>query len=88
MSGTGGTAGRTADKSARGKVRDWLTPGRTVVLVLTVLALIFIFENTRKVKIRLLVPQVTMPLWGALLITFAIGLLAGLYVGRTRRRRR
>jgi uncharacterized integral membrane protein len=69
-------------------VRDWLTPGRTAVLVLTALALVFIFENTRKVKIRLIVPQITMPLWGALLITFVVGLLAGLYTGRARRRRR
>jgi uncharacterized integral membrane protein len=71
--------------SGRGP-RDWLTPGRTVVLVLGVLALVFIFENTRDVRIRLLIPEVTMPLWLALLITFVIGWLCGRFLGGSRRR--
>ncbi|WP_433893589.1 DUF1049 domain-containing protein [Streptomyces sp. CA-111067] len=63
-----------------------LTPARIVVAVLGVLALVFIFENTRRIKIRLLIPEVTMPLWAALLLTFLIGGLCGLFARRSRRR--
>ena len=65
-----------------------MTVGRVTVLVLAVLALIFIFENTGDVRIRVLIPVVTMPLWGALLITFVAGGLCGMYAGYARRRRR
>ncbi|MEW2044715.1 DUF1049 domain-containing protein [Streptomyces sp. NPDC005476] len=86
-SGSGGKSGakgggKGAEKSgARGGA---LTPGRIVVLTLAVLALIFIFENTRATKIRLLVPEVTMPLWMALLATAIIGALCGAYARRRR----
>lgn len=62
-----------------------LTPARITVLLLAVLALIFIFENTRATKIRLLIPEVTMPLWMALLGTAVIGALCGWYFMRRRR---
>ena len=58
---------------------------RVAVAVLAVLALIFIFENTRSTKIRLLIPEVTMPLWMALLATAVIGALCGAYFMRRRR---
>ncbi|MEV8296496.1 hypothetical protein ACFVLG_06380 [Streptomyces rochei] len=44
--------------------------------LITAIALIFIFENRSSVEIRLLIPMVTMPLWGALLIAWALGILA------------
>jgi uncharacterized integral membrane protein len=73
----------SSDKPAGSRsFRDVMTPGRIVVLVLTVLALIFIFENTHKVRIRVIVPEVTMRLWAALLITFVIGVLSGVYLRR------
>jgi uncharacterized integral membrane protein len=62
-----------------------MTPARITVLVLAALALIFIFENTRETEIRLLIPEVTMPLWVALLSTGVIGALCGAYfMGRRR----
>jgi uncharacterized integral membrane protein len=61
-----------------------LTPARISVAVLAVLALVFIFENTRKTRIRLLIPEVTMPLWMALLATGVIGALCGAYFMRRR----
>ncbi|GGS03492.1 hypothetical protein GCM10010269_48000 [Streptomyces humidus] len=64
------------------------SPGRIAVLVLAVLALIFIFGNTRATEIRLLVPLVTMPLWTALLATALIGALCGAYFAYSRARRR
>ncbi|MFI8067326.1 LapA family protein [Streptomyces sp. NPDC086033] len=61
-----------------------MTPARVVVLLLAVLALTFIFENTRATRIRLLVPEVTMPLWTALLATGLIGALCGAYFVKRR----
>ncbi|MFJ8535312.1 DUF1049 domain-containing protein [Streptomyces sp. NPDC093591] len=62
-----------------------LTPARVAVLVLVALALTFIFENTRETEIRLLVPEVTMPLWLALFGMGVIGALCGAYfMGRRR----
>lgn len=55
------------------------TPARIAVLTLAVLALIFIFENTQETEIRLIIPEVTMPLWTALLATGLIGALCGAY---------
>ncbi|MFD8231112.1 hypothetical protein ACFV20_04345 [Streptomyces sp. NPDC059696] len=52
--------------------------------VVTAIALIFIFENRADVEIRLLVPVVTMPLWGALLIAWALGMLACVFTVRRR----
>lgn len=80
MSAQGTSRGR------KGGLRDWLTPTRITVGVLTILALVFIFENTREVKIRLLIPEVTMPLYLALLAMFVIGALFGGYFFRRRAR--
>lgn len=68
---------------ARGNVA--VTPGRVAVLLLAVLALVFIFENTQETEIRLLIPVVTMPLWVALLGTAVIGALFGAFFMRRRR---
>ncbi|MET9502081.1 DUF1049 domain-containing protein [Streptomyces sp. NPDC006259] len=61
-------------------------PARITVLALTVLTLIFIFENTGATRIRLLVPEVTVtvPLWTAMLATGVVGALCGAYVVRRR----
>ncbi|MFE5814313.1 DUF1049 domain-containing protein [Streptomyces sp. NPDC056479] len=69
----------------RGGLAGAMTPARITVLVLAVLALIFIFENTGETEIRLLIPLVTMPLWLALL---AVGLIGGLFGAFFMRRRR
>ncbi|MDT0266404.1 hypothetical protein RM844_08855 [Streptomyces sp. DSM 44915] len=63
---------------------EFFTPGRIVMLVVAALTLIFIFGNTRQTRIRLLVPEVTMPLWLALLGTLVIGVLCGHYTLRRR----
>ncbi|MEU0785607.1 LapA family protein [Streptomyces sp. NPDC006173] len=72
----------TGGKSPR---EGLMTPARIVVAALGVLALIFIFENTRSTRIRLIVPEVTMPLWVALLATGLIGALCGAFAMRRRR---
>jgi uncharacterized integral membrane protein len=68
----------------RGGLGGMLTPARVTVLLLAILALIFIFENTRTTEIRLLIPEVTMPLWTALLGTGVIGALCGAYFMKRR----
>ncbi|CAM5350799.1 hypothetical protein SGLAM104S_04110 [Streptomyces glaucescens] len=54
-------------------------------VLITAIALVFILENRTSVKIRLLIPEVTMPLWGALLIAWGLGMLACLLTLRRRR---
>ncbi len=57
---------------------------QTAALVLLVLAVIFILENRRSTTIRFLVPEVTAPLWLALLVSVVIGVVAGALMGRNR----
>ncbi|MDQ0584380.1 LapA family protein [Streptomyces rishiriensis] len=76
---------KTSESVGKGEA---LTPGRIVVLALAVLALVFVFENTRPVKIRLLIPEVTVPLWTALLAMWAVGALCGASFAYVRKRRK
>lgn len=69
-------------KKSSGAGGDLFTPGRVTLAVLAVLALIFIFENTRHTKIRLLIPEVSVPLWMALLGMGVIGWLCGRFFVR------
>ncbi|MDL5201440.1 hypothetical protein [Streptomyces sp. ALI-76-A] len=59
----------------------------TPFVLITAIALVFIFENRAHVEIRLLVPKVTMPLWGALLIAWGLGMLACAFTVRRRQDR-
>jgi uncharacterized integral membrane protein len=61
---------------------DLLTPGRVVVGALAVLALVFVFQNTQSTEIQLLVSEVTMPLWLALLGTGLVGAVCGYFMRR------
>ncbi|MCX4553939.1 LapA family protein [Streptomyces sp. NBC_01387] len=74
------------DRSDRSGLSGWFTPGRIAWLVVVALALVLIFENTQRVTIRLLVPEVTMRLWAALLGMFVVGALCGGYFFRRRNR--
>jgi uncharacterized integral membrane protein len=58
-----------------------------LALILAVLAIIFIAENTKRVKIRALGPTVSTPLWLALLITLVAGMLIAILAQRRRNRR-
>lgn len=53
-------------------------------VLITAIALVFIFENRTSVEIRLLIPEVTMPLWGALLIAWGLGMVACAFTVRRR----
>lgn len=66
-------------------IREALTPARITLLVIVVIALVFVFENTSQTRIRLLVPEVTMPLWTALLGMGVIGVVCGRFWGGGRK---
>ncbi|MFJ4716674.1 LapA family protein [Streptomyces sp. NPDC088785] len=72
--------------SASSRGSGAFTPARIGILVLFVLLLVFIFENTRQVKIRLIIPEVSMPLYLVMLITAVIGGICGGYFVARRRR--
>ena len=52
------------------------------------LGLVFIFENTRSVKVRFIIPEVKLPLYFALLVAALVGGLATLLIQWRRRSRR
>ncbi|MCM2410584.1 MULTISPECIES: LapA family protein [unclassified Streptomyces] len=60
------------------------TPARILVLVIAILSIVFIAENTGDVTVRVLIPLVTMPLYAALIAMFAAGMACGAYVFRRR----
>ncbi|MGW4159799.1 lipopolysaccharide assembly protein LapA domain-containing protein [Streptomyces sp. NPDC004788] len=63
-----------------------VTPGRVAMAAVAVLTLVLIFENTRQVRVRLLIPEVSMPLYLALLATTLLGALCGFYLAARRRK--
>jgi uncharacterized integral membrane protein len=64
-----------------------LSAGAIGAAIALVVGLVFVFENTRRVPIRFFVPEVTSPLWFALLITFVLGGVTGYLVARHRSRK-
>jgi uncharacterized integral membrane protein len=62
--------------------------GPVVGVLLLIVALVFIFENTKKVDVRIFVPEVRMPLLVALLIAAILGSLATLLLQLHHRHRR
>ncbi|MEU2760311.1 MULTISPECIES: LapA family protein [unclassified Streptomyces] len=70
--------------SGSGRAQGSLTPGRIAIGVVVVLVIVFICVNTGDVTIRVLIPEVTMPLWAALAAMFLIGLGCGGYLFRRR----
>jgi lipopolysaccharide assembly protein A len=61
-------------------------PRQVVAVVILVLALIFLVQNTEEARIEVLWADVDAPLWVALLVAFAAGLVVGGLMARTRRR--
>lgn len=52
------------------------------VIVLIVLALIFILENSKHVDVRFLAPSASVPVWVALLVAVTIGVVIGWFAAR------
>lgn len=62
--------------------RTQLSPKLIVAIVLGIVALVFVVQNTGETKIRFLLPEVKAPLWIALLAAAALGAIAGWLIGR------
>ncbi len=63
-------------------------PREIAAVVFLVLFLVFLAENSRKVKIRFLIPEVQAPLYFALLIAALVGAVVALLVQSRRNHRR
>ncbi len=63
-------------------------PREVTAVVFLVLFLVFLAENSRKVKIRFLIPEVQAPLYIALLIAALVGAAVALLVQSRRNHRR
>lgn len=77
---------KETSSTGRSRAGGVLTPGRIAIGVVAILLLVFIFENTKEVRIRLLIPEVTMPLYVALLATTLLGAICGYYAAARRRK--
>jgi uncharacterized integral membrane protein len=67
------------------KSRFALSAKQVAGLVLIVLSVVFAAENTRRIKVRFFVPDVTAPLWLSLLVPLVLGFAAGALVVHRRR---
>ncbi|WP_431970002.1 lipopolysaccharide assembly protein LapA domain-containing protein [Nocardia sp. bgisy134] len=63
-----------------------VSPTQWVALVLTVLAVLFVFDNRAKVTIEFLLISVESPMWLILLVMFVVGWITGVLMTRKRRR--
>jgi len=62
-----------------------LTAKQLAGVVLVAVSVVFAVENTRRTKIRFIVPDVTVPLWLALIVPLVLGFAGGaLFVHRRR----
>jgi len=76
---------RKRSATPAGSSRSRRTPRLITALVLTVLALVFVFQNNQMTAIRVLIPVVIMPLWAALASMLIVGAAIG-YVMNWRQR--
>jgi len=74
-----------ADSEPRPKTRAKISPRLMAASILVALMIAFIAENTRRTKIRFIVPIVTAPVWIALFVATAVGVVAGVLMARHRR---
>jgi uncharacterized integral membrane protein len=70
---------------AESKPRLSITPRLVAGSILVAAMVVFIAENTRRTRIRFIVPVVTAPVWTALFVATAVGVLAGALIARHRR---
>ncbi|HVU73484.1 MAG TPA: LapA family protein [Mycobacteriales bacterium] len=79
-----------ADESTGPTAKDekpGLSPRLVGAIIAIILALIFVFQNTREVPIRFIVPKATVHVWAALLVSLALGILIGYFGARHSRKK-
>ncbi|MGI8983056.1 MAG: lipopolysaccharide assembly protein LapA domain-containing protein [Acidimicrobiales bacterium] len=63
-----------------------LSPHQTMAVVLVILSVVFVVENRQEATIRFLVPEITAPLWLALVAAVLLGVGIGALLARQRMR--
>jgi uncharacterized integral membrane protein len=87
--GQGGAPGPGEAEETPGRPKRAVSTGQILGGLLFVLVIVFIIENSRSVKIRLIIPEVKAPLYVAILIAAVLGgLIAALLRYRRQRRHR
>jgi uncharacterized integral membrane protein len=66
------------------KGRGGFVARHLLAFVILVVAVVFVVENTHRVRIRALVPWVTIPLWEALVVTIVAGMVILALIQRRR----
>ncbi|GAA0997462.1 hypothetical protein GCM10009551_064960 [Nocardiopsis tropica] len=80
----GGTAGHGSSRKGLSSV----PPRMWAAVVLLVVTALFVAQNRDTAQIQFLVVSLTAPLWAALAVSVAAGVVIGLLVRPSRRRRR
>jgi uncharacterized integral membrane protein len=62
-----------------------VTPKRVAGLVIVALAVVFVVQNTRRTRVRFIVPIVTTWVWLALVVALVLGFALGALVFRRRK---
>jgi hypothetical protein len=62
-----------------------ITPKRVAGLVIVALAIVFVVQNTRRTRVRFIVPIVTTWVWLALVVALILGFALGALVFRRRK---
>ncbi len=62
-----------------------MSPTQWVALLLTVLAVLFVFDNRATVTVEFLLISVQSPMWLILLVMFVLGWIIGVLMMRKRR---
>ncbi|NYE93891.1 putative integral membrane protein [Psychromicrobium silvestre] len=67
----------TSPSGPEAKRSAWLTPTVISAVVLTALALIFVFTNLGTARVQLLFWTVNSPLWVVILVALVVGVIIG-----------
>ena len=66
-----------------------LSPRQITALVISVITIVLILQNSQRVEVTLLMFSIRMPMWAATLVTLLIGVIVGwLLAGRRAKGRR
>jgi uncharacterized integral membrane protein len=77
--------GVSTPKPPQRKASAVITPKRVAGLVIVALAVVFVVQNTRRTRVRFIVPIVTTWVWLALVVALILGFALGALVFRRRK---
>ena len=65
--------------------RSGVSPRLIAAVAIVALLVVFIIQNTRKTRIRFLIPNIDAPLWVALFVSMLLGGAVGALIARNRK---